>query len=302
MPKVRLHKAIAAAGIASRRAAERLIAQGKVTVNGQVVTAMGTTVDPSRDLVRVDGQELPRLESRRYILLYKPREILCTRSDPQGRKTVYDLLPRELSYGLHSVGRLDYDAEGLLLLTDDGDLTQALTHPSRHVPKVYLVKFKGKVSPVAITKLRNGVALEDGDTLPTEVHPVEVKGAVSNSWLRIVLREGRRNQIKRMGDAVDHQVLRIIRIAVGPLKLPDQMGQGHYRPLKGSEVRALKRAADEAQGAERPSREGIGQKAAPSRRRVRPGSSRPQSKRPGQGKARGAGGKGTTTETGKRRG
>jgi 16S rRNA U516 pseudouridylate synthase RsuA-like enzyme len=143
MKAIRLHKAIAEAGLASRRAAEDMIAAGRVAVNGKVVTAMGVLVDPEEDRITVDGEPLPTAGRKRAYLVYKPREIICTRSDPEGRRTIYDILPDEVQSGLHTAGRLDYDAEGLIVLTNDGELTQRLTHPREHLPKTYMVKVKG---------------------------------------------------------------------------------------------------------------------------------------------------------------
>ena len=145
MSTVRLHKAIATAGLASRRAAEVMISEGRVSVNGAIVTDMGVLVDPDKDRITVDGNPLSKSVRKRTYLMYKPAGVLCTRSDPEGRKTVYDLLSPEVSEGLHSAGRLDLDASGMLILTNDGDLSQALTHPSRHHHKTYFVRLKGEM-------------------------------------------------------------------------------------------------------------------------------------------------------------
>ena len=170
--KLRLHKAIAEAGIASRRAAEELIRQGRVSVNGEIVTGMGVQVDPEIDTVTVDGKPMSKGLKKRTYMIYKPVGVLCTRNDPQGRPTVYDLLPPEVSEGLHSAGRLDLDAEGLLILTNDGELSQALTHPSGHHHKTYLVALKGEMDRPALRKMRNGIELDDGLTLPASVDVV----------------------------------------------------------------------------------------------------------------------------------
>ena len=241
MKPLRLHKAIADAGLASRRHAEEMIRQGRVTVNGQVVTVMGFTVDPDADRITVDGKLLQTRLRRRSYVLNKPMGILCTRSDPEGRKTVYGLLPPEVAEGLHSAGRLDMDAEGLLILTNDGDLTEKLTHPSGHLPKTYLVKVKGTVEKAALKRLRAGVELDDGVTQPAEVAVLKGTGADRNTWLRIILTEGRKNQIKRMGDAVGHRVLKIKRTAIGPILLPDHMKPGSFRKLTEREVERLKK-------------------------------------------------------------
>jgi len=240
MSTVRLHKAMADAGIASRRAAEEMIREGRVAVNGEVVTAMGVQVDPASDVITVDGAALAKARKRRSYVLYKPIGSLCTRNDPEGRKTVYDLLPPEVGEGLHTAGRLDRDAEGLLILTNDGDLTLHLTHPSMHLPKTYLVKVKGTVNGNALQKLRKGVELDDGITQPADVTVLKGTGADRNTWLRFVLTEGRKNQLKRMCDAVGHRVQKIKRIAVGNLKLADHMKPGEFRKLTEREIERLK--------------------------------------------------------------
>jgi len=240
MKTVRLHKAIAEAGVASRRAAEKMISQGKVTVNGELVTGMGVLVDPDMDTITVDGIPITRPGKKRTYLVYKPRGVLCTRDDPEGRKTIYDILPPEVQEGLHSAGRLDYSAEGLIILTNDGDLTQRLTHPSSHLPKTYMVKVTGKIGDAAMRGLRHGVDLDDGKTLPAEVSPVHPEVPEKNSWIRIVLTEGRKNQIKRMGDAIGYPVLEIIRTGIGPIEAGKRMKPGSFRKLSSTEVETLK--------------------------------------------------------------
>ena len=240
MKPLRLHKVMADAGIASRRHAEEMIREGRVTVNGEVVTAMGFTVDPARDRITVDGDPLQMGLKRRSYVLYKPIGYICTRKDPEGRKTVYDLLPPEVADGLHSAGRLDMDAEGLLILTSDGDLTEKLTHPSRHLPKTYLVKVKGTVENAVLKRLRTGVELDEGITHPAEVTVIKGTGADRNTWMTIVLTEGRKNQIKRMCEAVGHRLLKIKRTAIGGMVLPDHMKPGSFRKLTEREVEWLK--------------------------------------------------------------
>ena len=238
--KKRLQKAIADAGIASRRAAEKMISQGQVTVNGELITAMGVLVDPDIDLITVDGEPLAQPGKKRTYLVYKPKGVVCTRDDPEGRRTIYEILPEELQHGLHSAGRLDYSAEGLIILTNDGDLTQRLTHPSTHMPKTYVVKVRGKIGEAAMRRLRNGVELEDGKTLPADVSPVDPGIQDKNSWIRMVLREGRKNQIKRMGEAVGYPVLEIIRTGIGPIEAGKRMKPGAFRKLSSSEVEILR--------------------------------------------------------------
>ncbi len=239
MARVRLHKAIADAGLASRRAAEELIREGRVTVNGETVTAMGILVDPATDRIAVDDNAVEKAPRKRTYLFYKPLDVLCTRNDPHGRPTVFDVLPPEVGTGLHTAGRLDRDAEGLLILTNDGELTRLLTHPSAHLPKTYLVKVKGEVTVRALKKLRRGVDLEDGLTLPAEVTVLKGRGTERNTWLRVVLREGRKNQIKRMGEAVGHRVLSIKRVAIGGLVLTERMKPGSFRKLSPKEIATL---------------------------------------------------------------
>ena len=231
MATVRLHKAIADAGIASRRAAEEMIRQGKVSVNGEVVTAMGVMVDPRTDRITIDGTPLGQAGRKRTYIFYKPPGFICTRDDPHGRKTVFDILPDEVGTGLHTAGRLDMDAEGLLILTNDGELTLTLTHPSSHLPKTYVVKVKGEVQLRALKKLRRGVELDDGVTLPASVSVIKGTGTDRNTWLRMVLREGKKNQIKRMCDAVGHRVLSIKRTSIGGMTVPEKMKPGSFKKL-----------------------------------------------------------------------
>ena len=237
--KLRLHKAIAEAGIASRRAAEELIRQGRVSVNGEIVTGMGVQVDPEIDTVTVDGKPMSKGLKKRTYMIYKPVGVLCTRNDPQGRPTVYDLLPPEVSEGLHSAGRLDLDAEGMLILTNDGELSQALTHPSGHHHKTYLVALKGEMDRPALRKMRNGIELDDGLTLPASVDVVRTMSNARETTVTLVLREGRKNQIKRMGDAVGHRIISIKRMATGRLELPPKMKPGTYKKLTVKEIKTL---------------------------------------------------------------
>ena len=264
MPKLRLHKAIAEAGIASRRAAEEMIRAGRVSVNGEIVTGMGVQVDPEKDSVTVDGKPMAKGLKKRTYMVYKPSGFLCTRSDPQGRPTVYDILPDEVSEGLHSAGRLDLDAEGMLILTNDGELSQTLTHPSRHHHKTYIVRLKGEMDKRALRLMRNGIELDDGITLPASVDLVRTMSTDRETAITLVLREGRKNQIKRMGDAVGHRVISIKRTATGRLELPPKMKPGTYKKLTAKEIatltsgrreKALRQAQDGAGGSSRPSPE-----------------------------------------------
>ncbi|MBE3597727.1 MAG: rRNA pseudouridine synthase [Limnochordaceae bacterium] len=241
---VRLHKYLAMAGVASRRAAEALIRQGRVSVNGEVVTAMGWAVDPDRDRVALDGREVRPLPPGRlvYIVLHKPRGVVSSARDERGRVTVVDWV---LARGgppvrLFPVGRLDFDSEGLVLLTNDGPLAHGLLHPSHHVPRTYRVLVQGAVDPPAVEALERGVRLEDGLTLPARVM-VRSRGR-AGSLLDITLYEGRKRQVRRMCEAVGHPVLRLVRLSLGPVRL-GRLAPGQWRYLSGEELSALRRAA-----------------------------------------------------------
>src|SRR5436309_6087492 len=190
---IRLQKLIASSGLASRRKAEEMIAAGLVTVNGRVVREFGTRVNPERDHVKVNGRHLQAAQPYAYLILNKPRNVMSTLDDPGGRPTVKQLLPG-VSVRVFPVGRLDFDSEGLMLLTNHGDLAQTLLHPRYHVPKTYLIKIKQVVTDEHIRHLEQGVQLEDGMTGPAIVK--KVKKAKLNSWLEITIREGRQHQVK----------------------------------------------------------------------------------------------------------
>lgn len=257
---VRLQKVLARAGLASRRGGEELILAGRVAVNGRVVTELGTRVDPARDRVTVDGRpaELPR-GPERHLLLHKPRGVITTRRDPRGRRTVYDLLAPEDRRLVH-VGRLDRDAEGLLLLTSDGELAHRLAHPRWRVPKEYRVRVEGDVDEERLRRgAREGLLLDDGPTAPFEVEGGD------GEW-RIVLREGRTHEVKRIFEVVGGRVLRLRRVRLGDLQLGD-LPPGRARPLQPREVRALeRRVSGDPPAARRPRGAGAGR----ARRRTRP--------------------------------
>jgi 23S rRNA pseudouridine2605 synthase len=236
MPPVRLHKLIAEAGIASRRAAERLIAEGRVRVNGVAVTELGAHADPAQDRIEVDGRPLPRVELKRYVLLHKPRGFLTTRDDPRGRPRVFDLVP-ELGVRLHSVGRLDFDAEGLLLLTNDGALTFHLTHPRHGVRRVYHVLVEGRVDPGVLATLERGVLLEDGPGRVDRARRLGGEGPAL-TWLELTLSEGRYREVKRLCRAVGLSVRRLRRVAFGSLEL-GELPSGQWRELAPAEVASL---------------------------------------------------------------
>jgi 23S rRNA pseudouridine2605 synthase len=235
MKEVRLQKVLAQAGIASRRAAEELIRQGKVSVNGHVVTHMGQRVDPQIDTVYVNHVPVSAPQPKVYLLFNKPRHCVTTATDPQGRKTVFDYIP-DLGVRLFPVGRLDYDAEGLLLFTNDGPLANRLQHPRYGVPKTYEVKVKGQPGEDTLHQLRTGVRLEEGVTAPAEIRIMRLLPQAA--WLRMVLHQGWNRQIKRMGEAVAHPVLKLKRVAYGHLRL-GKVAPGTFRPLTSAEVRRL---------------------------------------------------------------
>lgn len=234
MEQIRLQKFLARAGIASRRAAEELIRQGRVEVNG-IKPEIGSRVDPLRDEVRLDGRIVALENQRVYLLLHKPRNCITTARDPGGRSTVFDFLP-DLGLRIFPVGRLDFDAEGLLLLTNDGELANRLLHPRYGISKVYEVKVKGHPETGALERLRSGIELDEGTTAPARTEVLrKLPGA---AWLRMELHQGWNRQIKRMGEAVGHPVLRIRRIAYGPLRL-GKMRPGEFRMLEPDEIRRI---------------------------------------------------------------
>ena len=252
MSAERLQKIIAAAGVASRRKAELLIASGHVAVNGQVVTELGSKADPDRDHIRVDGKLLHGPERHLYLMLNKPRGYVTTLADPEGRPTIMELV-RDLGARVYPVGRLDYLSEGLLLLTNDGGLAQRLMHASSHVPKTYLVKVGGKPGERDIARLRAGILLpppvaKKGQPRIRE-RPVKTASArikllrdAPNPWYEVTLFEGRYRQIRRMFEQIGHHVEKIRRVRYGPLEL--NVEPGTFRKLNPEEVARLKTAAN----------------------------------------------------------
>lgn len=235
MDGIRLQKALADAGVASRRAAEEMIRQGRVRVNGDVVTELGRRVDPDSDELRVDDAPVSAKQSKDYWLFYKPAGCVTTLKDPQGRHTIMDWIPKSAAR-LFPVGRLDYDAEGLLILTNDGFLANRLQHPRYGVLKTYEVKVKGLPGLEVLSQLADGVLLEEGRTAPARVTLLrQLPGAV---WLEIVLHQGWYRQIKRMCGSLGYPVLKIKRIGYGPLGL-GKMKPGEVRRLSPLEVKRL---------------------------------------------------------------
>ena len=225
----RLQKVLARLGFGSRRVSEELIADGRVTVNG-VVAVLGRRVDVDRDEVAVDGAVVGIRPGLVYYLLNKPTGVITTADDPQGRPTVVQMVPTEPR--VFPVGRLDADSEGLLLLTNDGDITHRLTHPSFGVEKEYLTSVRGTPSRGAVRQLREGIELDDGKTAPARVT------AVDDSLLRITIHEGRNRQVRRMCDAVGHPVIRLVRTRIGPI-VDHRLKPGDWRELSREEVRML---------------------------------------------------------------
>jgi len=235
----RLQKLIAAAGIASRRHAEELIIAGRVTVNGEVVKELGTKADPEKDHIKVNGKLInPQLKSREktYVLLNKPKGYLSSVSDPEGRPLVMELLPPSLGK-LHPVGRLDFNTEGLLLLTNDGDFTNYVTAARNRVDKVYEVKVKGVPADSGIQRLRRGVTLEDGTrTAPAKIE--KLHETQTNAWYEVLLHQGRNQQVRRMFELIGHSVLKLRRVRIGFLT-DDKLKPGSWRLLSPSEVARL---------------------------------------------------------------
>ncbi|MFH1810967.1 MAG: pseudouridine synthase [Pseudomonadota bacterium] len=242
-PGERLHKVLAAAGVASRRKVEQLIVEGRVSINGQIVRELGLRVNPRVDQLRVDGRliEAENLGDHVYVLLHKPPGVVSTTDDERGRTTVLDLVPRYRSRRLVLAGRLDYHSEGLVLLTDDGALVHYLTHPSHHAARTYHAKVRGMPDEDALARLRDGVYLEDGKTQPAHV---QILGpARVNTWVEITLTEGRNHQVRRMFEAVGCPVQRLIRVMLGTMSL-DGLPPGASRELDPEEVRALRGVVD----------------------------------------------------------
>lgn len=233
----RLQKILSQAGIASRRESETIIQDGRVAVNGTVVTELGTKADPDTDIITVDGNALTIDEQRVYLVLYKPVGYMTTMKDPEGRPIVTDLL-KGIKERVYPIGRLDYNTEGLLLLTNDGALANILMHPSHEVDKGYLVRVSGQVSENQIKKLSEGVKLEDGMTAPAKV--LLASESEQNSWISITIHEGRYRQVRRMCEAVGLTVVRLKRARYDFLVIGD-MKPGDFRFLEPDEVTRLRR-------------------------------------------------------------
>lgn len=232
----RLQKVMAAAGVASRRKCEEIITAGRVQVNEETVTTLGMKVDPNTDVITVDGRPIGS-EKKIYIIFNKPKGVITSANDPEGRRVVTNYL-KGIKERVYPVGRLDYDTEGLLLLTNDGEFAHLLTHPKHHVPKTYHATVKGVPHGSVLDKLREGVLLEDGMTSPAEVEYVDVDLENKQSVISITIHEGRNRQVRRMFDAVSYPVQKLKRVKFGTLLL-DGLPRGKYRLLGPKDVKEL---------------------------------------------------------------
>ena len=235
-PLPRLQKVLAEMGLASRRQAEEMIRQGRVTVNGRAAR-IGEKVDPSHDHIKVDGRRVALPSEKVYLLLHKPKSTVTTLEDPEGRPTVLSLV-KERGVRLFPVGRLDYDAEGFLLLTNDGDLAHRLSHPSFRIPRTYSVKVKGKPSAEEIRRLSRGISLEDGPTAACRI--TALRETRENAWMEMTLHEGRNRQVKRMWERMGYPVLKLKRISFAGLALGN-LQPGEYRALRPKELEKIRR-------------------------------------------------------------
>jgi len=232
---IRIQKLLALAGVASRRRSEELMLDGLVEINGEVVTRLGTKVDPARDLIRVDGKRLPPISEKVYLVLNKPRGVVSTMSDPEGRRTLQDLVADRPERLFH-VGRLDTDTSGLIILTNDGDFAHRLAHPSYEVDKTYVAEVKGELFPRIVKQLREGVTLEDGAVTVSAARIVQA--TPSKSIVELTIHEGRNRIVRRLLDQVGHPVTRLTRTRIGPVKL-GALKAGEMRELTVDELGEL---------------------------------------------------------------
>ncbi|WP_274364467.1 pseudouridine synthase [Paenibacillus thermotolerans] len=239
----RLQKVLAAAGVASRRKCEEIIEQGRVLVNGNPVTELGFKVDPTADEITVDGKKIAK-EKKVYLAFHKPKGVITSAKDPEGRQTVMDYM-KGVKERVYPVGRLDYETEGLLILTNDGEFANLMTHPRHHVPKTYLATTKGIPHGSLLDKLRAGVKLDDGMTAPAEVEYADIDTDKNSAVIRITIFEGRNRQVRRMFEAIHTPLTRLKRISIGPVQLAG-LQRGKVRPLTKQEVEELRQNADKA--------------------------------------------------------
>ena len=240
--RVRLQKILSTGGVSSRRAAEQLILQGRVMVNGRTVSELGSRADPDRDDVRVDGRRVRFDGRRRYLLLNKPRGYMCTRADPEGRPTVFELLRGVRDY-VYPVGRLDFDSEGLLLMTNDGELALRMTHPRYGLDREYLARVRGVPDTGALRRLAHGVNIDGRQTAPATVRLLPGRDGLNRpeSLVSLAIHEGRKGQVRRMFEAVGHPVMRLRRVKIGPLQ-DRRLKPGQFRDLAPGELAALRAA------------------------------------------------------------
>lgn len=248
----RLQKYLAHAGIASRRTCEEIITAGKVKVNGQVVREMGVKIDPVNDVIEVNGKRVGEKEEKIYLLLNKPDGYVTTLRDPQGRPKVTDLV-KEVAKRVYPVGRLDFETEGLLILTNDGEITYALTHPKHEIGKTYIALVKGLPDKDKIKRFQKGLRLADGPTAPAKVKFLKKQG--SNALLEITIYEGRNRQVRRMCETIGHPVMNLKRVSMGFLNL-DNLETGKYRHLTKTEVKKLRSLVEKAEKPGRPGKRG----------------------------------------------
>ena len=223
----------------SRRYCETLIATGRVAVDGRVITELGTKADPAKSSVSVDGKPINRAQDKVYILLNKPCGYTSTRSDPHAKRTVLELVADMDAY-VYPVGRLDVDTSGLLILTNDGELTKSLTHPSHQIEKTYTAVVRGRIKSASLSRLEKGIELDDGVTSPAGARLVSYSSSADESTVEIVLHEGRKRQVRRMFAAVGHRVVRLSRTRIGHLEI-GTLKEGHYRRLTKKEVTRLRK-------------------------------------------------------------
>jgi len=237
---MRLNQFLARAGVASRRHAEELVEERRVVVNGETVRTFGIKIDPRKDTVLVDGEKV-RLPSRlSYYIFYKPKEVVSTMEDPEGRPCIKKFIPRGTK-GMFPVGRLDFHSEGLLLLTNDGELSARLLHPRFKVVKTYHLKVKGDPSKESLDRLRRGIVLDGRRTLPVEIKRMVVR-ETHHTWLEVKMMEGRKNQLREMFFRIEHPVIKLKRVAIGTIKI-GKMKSGELRPLLVEEVNQLRKEA-----------------------------------------------------------
>lgn len=233
--EIRLQKFLAQAGIASRRKSEELISNGKVKVNGLIVTELGTTINPETDIVKYNDKKVILEEEKVYFMLHKPIGYVTTAKDEKGRKTVLDLM-KGVSQRIYPVGRLDYDTSGLLLLTNDGDLTYKITHPKHEVEKIYVAKVKGVPTPNELDQFQKGLIIDGRKTSRAKINIINTNR--TNSVVSITIKEGRNRQVRKMCEAISHPVLELKRIAIGKLSI-DNLEVSKYRSLTKEEIRYL---------------------------------------------------------------